>query len=835
MMPLQLLEACTIQPLLQRGALLIGESYLSWIPVWSVAGGFAVVLATVLLWIILRVGWGKSVSGLRIGMSVLRTLAVGLLLMILLGPTIVDEQPGSAARPTLTYLFDGSSSMALGQAKTRWAECVDLVDEAQTKAGPLAIGDCQAFRFGHRLMPLVSTSQASKTNIDSPVAPGNAGLPDATDSRLADAMRQLLPLIDSSDNAGVVLLSDGRVRATESVETLAEYYGQLKIPIHVVPIGEAQGSGDIAIVSLVSAPQVRKYTENEVQVFFRSFGFTGQRTTVRLVRQSSLAASAESTLTSVPVTLSGGAQSATLKFRVEDRPESFAVIVDPVPGELTDRNNRVESRVDIDRTKVRVLYIEGDSSQQSFLGRILQLPSTSVTPTTLRSALQADEDIECVALVSPGGRSTPVSLGNTSSSALLRFPRTRSELFAYDCIVLSNVSPQALEEEDHASLTQWVEGRGGGLIVCGSDSLRPEDWEGSPLASLLPVEFASMKFGAPQSVEVQVTEARHPIWHLTQEEHSNLTLLESMPALISGLREIQVKDHAEILAKCRDDNLLPLLISHRHGRGRIVVSTADIGGRAVGILGTTWGATPGQTVEKFWRNMVYWATEGSSVGRRRLIAESDKRFYRPGEPLSVYSVAYDESARKTQNYRVYGMFEPLSLDDMSTYSPILWPENVVRDSGEVGPRIAWGEELQFPQRPNGDGFGLDLQISESSTGGDGGLRIELTAYEGENSETAFGHGTQVDSTSLQIQILSDPFEQQNPLPNHEFMARIAMLSGGKVLKDSSELAAIIGNRAETRNEPQRDLSPAWSRWWIWLALVGLLTTEWIWRRMVGLA
>ena len=49
------------------------------------------------------------------------------------------------------------------------------------------------------------------------------------------------------------------------------------------------------------------------------------------------------------------------------------------------------------------------------------------------------------------------------------------------------------------------------------------------------------------------------------------------------------------------------------------------------------------------------------------------------------------------------------------------------------------------------------------------LRVELTAME---------EFTQVDSTSLDIQILHDPFEQQNPFPNHELLALIAKHSGG---------------------------------------------------------
>ena len=192
--------------------------------------------------------------------------------------------------------------------------------------------------------------------------------------------------------------------------------------------------------------------------------------------------------------------------------------------------------------------------------------------------------------------------------------------------------------------------------------------------------------------------------------------------------------------------------------------------------------------------------------------------------------------RKTGNYRIYAMFEPVSLDDMSLYSPILWPENVVRESGETGPRLAWGEELMLPQSVVTDEeFELALVLSESTSTSDSGMRIELTAYEGEESEMSYGHGTQVDSSSLEIQVLSDPFEQRNPLPNRELMERVASLSGGQVLDKPNQLAEIMENRTEHVEEPTRNYTPAWSRWWLFAALIGLLTTEWVWRRLAGMA
>jgi hypothetical protein len=95
--------------------------------------------------------------------------------------------------------------------------------------------------------------------------------------------------------------------------------------------------------------------------------------------------------------------------------------------------------------------------------------------------------------------------------------------------------------------------------------------------------------------------------------------------------------------------------------------------------------------------------------------------------------------------------------------------------------IGWGEPFTLitPQKPE-DGYKIALPIFDVLPAGSAtqALRLELTAYEDQ---------TQVDSTSLVIQILHDPFELQNPLPNHELLERVAKASGGQMLREPSEL------------------------------------------------
>ena len=151
--------------------------------------------------------------------------------------------------------------------------------------------------------------------------------------------------------------------------------------------------------------------------------------------------------------------------------------------------------------------------------------------------------------------------------------------------------------------------------------------------------------------------------------------------------------------------------------------------------------------------------------------------------------------------------------------------------------IAWGEE--FPVTRSGDEqeYRLALELAERLRSGasDQGLRIELTAYENTGQSFGFARGTQVDSTSMDIQVLDDPFEHQNPFPNHDLMRRVASVSGGRVLSSPAELTELVVERPVEAGPPVVRRTPLWSRWWLLSLLVGLLTVEWFWRRSIGLA
>jgi hypothetical protein len=172
------------------------------------------------------------------------------------------------------------------------------------------------------------------------------------------------------------------------------------------------------------------------------------------------------------------------------------------------------------------------------------------------------------------------------------------------------------------------------------------------------------------------------------------------------------------------------------------------------------------------------------------------------------------------------VLEPKQLDGADLPpSPAKRP--VGRSPGEPGILVGWGEEIELQLDPQTKNYSLALPLVEAlASGSTQAFRLELTAYDGP---------TQIDSGSLDVQVLSDPLEQQNPLPNPEFLAALARETGGRVIVDAKALTDILVELPVAEGSPTVRRTPLWSRPWVLGGLLALLAAEWFWRRWLGLA
>ena len=450
----------------------------------------------------------------------------------------------------------------------------------------------------------------------------------------------------------------------------------------------------------------------------------------------------------------------------------------------------------------------------------------------LDAPLMEDTDIECTAVM-PGGAGGDFSVLSRADERNRGLPETASELYAYDAIILSNVPRETISDRHLAWIDDWVARRGGGLcMVGGPNSFGSGGWAETVVGKMLPIALASITRDwedGPTTLKPVVEGHLHPIWQIAADESENLALLKTLPKFSGHNRLGREKPNAEVLATTGTD---PAMAVEPFGRGRTMAMTVPITRRYASEFTQSWGGNDARYYKKFWRNVVYWLTENSSVGRRRLLAQTDKRLYRPGEPIIVTARAFDENASPTLDYRVAVSVEPKSAaEGRGDNSPLRRPPSLGKVADGQGPLIPWGEEFDLAKGPAEKTYDASLAIADTKSLPTGvsssqSLRIELTAYEG---------NTQVDSTAIDVQILDDPTEQQNPIPDHDLLRRIAAQSGGKVIDGAKPLAAMLDALPISVGPPEIKAMPAWSRWWMLNLLIALLTVEWAWRRRIGLA
>jgi hypothetical protein len=365
----------------------------------------------------------------------------------------------------------------------------------------------------------------------------------------------------------------------------------------------------------------------------------------------------------------------------------------------------------------------------------------------------------------------------------------------------------------------------------GPRSFGAGNWTGTAVEKMLPVEFlSSPDWDATPSTLEPTGADLHPIWRLFEDDRATRAAIRTLPESLGRNNWVRVKPQSGTPLAAQKAGGNPLLAVGAYGRGRTAALATPLSAAWAPQFTRQWGeGQDNKHFARFARNLIYWLTEDSAIGRRRLVATTDKRFYRPGETIAVSGHTFDESANRTNRYRVEAILEPKFLTgDKLPDCPVKWPVGRPRKPGETGVLVGWGEPIELHQDQKTKDHSLSLSLVEALAEGSAGqaFKVELTAYEG---------STQIDSSSLDVQVLSDPHEQQNPLPNREFLAGLAQATGGREFTDAAALADALAELSIAEGPQSVRRTPLWSREWLLGVLVALLAAEWFWRRWLGLA
>jgi uncharacterized membrane protein len=443
----------------------------------------------------------------------------------------------------------------------------------------------------------------------------------------------------------------------------------------------------------------------------------------------------------------------------------------------------------------------------------------------IHKALVEDPNIECLSMEVNNQYAARQILYRVNDPAR-GYPTTREELFGYDVIICSDISRNAFTQEQLDWTRELVHKRGGGFaMIGGNTSFGAGFWEKTVWDGLIPVDMGntpnnlgrgtnwqqSFRVKVPREVE------RHPIWRIVDDPVKNREILERMPEF-TGCNLIERLKPAATALGYTDRPLtgvgvMPAFACETFGKGRTFAMAPDSTKDWGTYFERDWGeGGDNRYFRKFWRNVVTWLAENAGGTNRRLRVETDKVIYRPGQPIQVRAHAYDDKLEETDRYRLVARLVPAADGKAAA----LQEAALAARTGERG----YEAGLAAPPL-------RDLPVAaDRALASLRPLVLEVTAYDGDKV---------VSQAALDVQVLDDPEEFQDPQPDPARLEQLARDSGGRVLHGPDELARLLDGYAATPGEVVVQKVPLWDQAGLWLLLLGLLAAEWLLRRWWGLA
>lgn len=300
--------------------------------------------------------------------------------------------------------------------------------------------------------------------------------PRGGETRLAQAISQLLQEERGTPIAGLVVLTDGGQNAGIEPAAAVEAALAAKVPIFPVGVGSDKRPANVRVADLAAPARAYPGDSFAITGYLRAQELADRTVTVELVSTPAGGAGQGKLEGTQRVTLGSDADVLPVKFEVtpgEPGRRTFRLAV-KAPSEDSDAtDNRQEADVEIVDRKTRVLLV-ADGPLRDYI--------------YLRNLLHRDRDT----LVDVWLQIAQPGISQDAHEILDDFPSTPAELFQYDCIVAFDPDWTKLSAEQVDLLERWVGENAGGLILV-AGPVNTGRWVGNPqlakVQALYPVEF----------------------------------------------------------------------------------------------------------------------------------------------------------------------------------------------------------------------------------------------------------------------------------------------------------------------------------------------------------
>lgn len=628
---------------------------------------------------------------------------------------------------------------------------------------------------------------------------------------LETAAADLLP----EHTAGVVLLTDGRHNAVGAVEPIARKLGVQHVPVFPVVFGGGRLPPTDAAVAAIDAPDsVSTNDRVSFNLELKLDGLRGTNVTVTLF--DGVTPVASNTVT--PDTAAFRRQLLLSDVPKTNGLHPYRVAVQSFSSEVDSSNNVCNLPVLVSNDPVKVLLIDGFPRWEfRYLKNLFMERDRNVR---LQYLLFHPDQITGITNQTP--RAASAAPDQTEAEATL-LPVNEAEWMKFDVIILGDVDPKDLGQENLDILRKYVLNRGGSLIVLAGNRHMPHAYARTPLAEILPVVFKPSNrplLNAPEEAfRLTLTaEGRNTVFmKLDDDAERNLAAWNNVPDLHWRHGFMTAKEGASVLAYATvprpafaerlahvpdADTLLkqqelernnPLLVTHHAGFGSVLLFGFDHSWRLRYRKGDLYH-------HKFWGQILRWATaDRIAAGSSSLRVGTTLPRYTVGSPVRIL-------ARLTTP-----QFVPVVT---ATPHVTLW----------TGDRKVLRRQLIY--RPESPG----IYAADVGALPEGRYRIELEKADLGELATPL---TQPVSAEFSVNAEMDS-ERVELAADRGLLTSVAALTAGKVLEPTDLDSLIERLGPATVSLTERRQIDLWNSWPWFILILALLTAEWLLRKRVRL-
>jgi len=720
----------------------------------------------------------------------LRLAELALLLWILLQPVwsrFVDRE----IEREVIVMIDDSASMDLvdeGQNKSR----LDLAREKLEESGLL---DDLEGKVGVREIRAARRALIDEgTEVE--------GWDQATD--LAGGLETVLDQVPPDQLAGVVLLSDGRHNRPGSVEDVARRFGILDAPIAVIPSGSDVPPKDAAIISVRAPDSVYLGDRIRVGALLKFDGYRGKKAKLQLF-------AGEKELESREIAIPQDNYREEVKFRhapEEGGVGDYRVVLSGLEDETFENNNEWGFQTVVSDARTNVLLIDEHPRwefrylRNLFYGRDQSIHLQSVLLKPDRISGHTPPKVVASA-------SRPFGEANATD-----LPESEEEWRKFDVIIIGDIGPDSLSEEQWGILDGCVKERAALLVLVAGPESMPHAFDSEVAKGLVPVKYEASRrtyYGGDESFRFGLTNAgrNHPITAQVEGQMRNERLWKEFPVIrwrhpVEGLQA-----GAEVLLYAEDtkgpkrkvssaaglDTALSevadrrereaenaLLVTRQTGAGKVAMLLADRTWRLREGVGDVYH-------HRFWGQLVRWgAGPNLRAGNDEVRLGTDQLTYTGDDRVRIISRLRDEDLNPEIDE---GLVAEVAHEDGDvTTVPLKFREN----------SNGLHESLAGPFRKPGN---YEVKI-----------RDEVV-------------------TSFRVVGARSAVELSETTLNQPLLDAIAQMSGGRIFDGEGALSELYLKGDETRSELRE--TSLWDVWPVFLLLALFLTAEWVIRRRGGLS